>query len=103
MRAITAEEIIAFRRQLHANPELSEREQNTAAAIVERLAPTNPSKIVEGLGRMRTGILAIYESGKPGPIVTAHAAAAWGSRYDHCETTARAELFCNSPAGSPAT
>lgn len=69
MRASTAEEIIAFRRQLHANPELSECEQDTAAAIVERLVPTNPSKIVEGLGRMRTGILAIYESGKPGPII----------------------------------
>lgn len=69
MRASTAEEIIAFRRQLHANPELSECEQDTAAAIVERLAPTNPSKIVEGLGRMQTGILAIYESGKPGPII----------------------------------
>ena len=69
MHAGTAEEIIAFRRKLHANPELSECEHATAAAIVERLASTNPSRIVQGLGGMQTGVLAIYDSGKPGPVI----------------------------------
>jgi amidohydrolase len=58
-----------FRRHLHARPELSECEHETAATIVERLAATGPTEIVDGLGAMATGICAIYDSGIPGPVV----------------------------------
>jgi len=73
MCAIEADDIAAFRRQLHAHPELSEHEQGTAAAIVKRLAATRPSEIVDELGSMQTGICAIYDSGVPGPVVLVRA------------------------------
>ncbi|MDT8320316.1 MAG: amidohydrolase [Xanthomonadales bacterium] len=65
----SAGDIIGFRRRLHARPELSERENGTAAAIVERLSPGRPERIVEGLGAMRTGVCSVYDSGVPGPTV----------------------------------
>ncbi len=69
MNPNSAADIAGFRRQLHAHPELSEREQNTAAAIVERLAATAPGEILEGLGSMGTGLCAVYEGTRPGPVV----------------------------------
>ncbi len=69
MSAAQADEIARFRRQLHARPELSEREHETAVAIVARLAPTHPTAVVDRLGTMQTGVCAIYDSGKPGPAV----------------------------------
>ena len=69
MCATRTEDIARFRRQLHARPELSEREHETATAIVARLAPTHPTSIVDGLGTMQTGLCAVYDSGEPGPVV----------------------------------
>jgi len=69
MCAAQAEDIARFRRQLHARPELSEHEHETATAIVVRLAATHPTNIVDGLGTMQTGLCAIYDSGEPGPVV----------------------------------
>ena len=69
MCASQAEDIAGFRRRLHARPELSEHERETASMIVERLGATGPTAIVDGLGSMRTGICAIYDSGVPGPTV----------------------------------
>lgn len=69
MCATQADDIARFRRQLHARPELSENEVNTAASIIERLAPTRPTATIDRLGTMRTGICAIYDSGQPGPAV----------------------------------
>ena len=69
MCATRTEDIARFRRQLHARPELSEREHETATAIVARLAPTHPTSIVDGLGAMQTGLCAVYDSGEPGPVV----------------------------------
>ncbi len=63
------EDISHLRRYLHSRPELSECEHKTAATIVDRLAATGPTEIVDGLGAMGTGICAIYDSGKPGPVV----------------------------------
>jgi amidohydrolase len=62
-------DISSFRRHLHARPELSECERETAATIVKRLAATGPTEIIDGLGTMATGICAIYDSGNPGPVV----------------------------------
>jgi len=69
MSAANADDIARFRRQLHARPELSEREHETALAIVARLAPTHPTAVVDRLGMMQTGICAVYDSGEPGPVV----------------------------------
>ena len=69
MCATEAVDIAGFRRQLHARPELSEREQETAKAIVARLASTHPTAIVDRLGTMQTGLCAVYDSGEPGAVV----------------------------------
>lgn len=69
MCATNADDIADFRRQLHAHPELSEHEHETAAAIVARLAATRPTAIVDRLGTMQTGLCAVYDSGVPGPVV----------------------------------
>ena len=69
MSAANADEIARFRRQLHARPELSECEHETATAIVARLAPTHPTAVVDRLGSMQTGICAVYDSGEPGPVI----------------------------------
>jgi len=69
MSAANADDIARFRRQLHARPELSESEHETATAIVARLAPTHPTAVVDRLGTMQTGICAVYDSGEPGPVV----------------------------------
>ncbi|HSM29625.1 MAG TPA: amidohydrolase [Woeseiaceae bacterium] len=69
MSAASADDIARFRRQLHARPELSEREHETATAIVARLAPTHPTTVVDRLGTMQTGVCAVYDSGEPGPVV----------------------------------
>ena len=64
-----ADDIAAFRRALHARPELSEHETETAKSIVDRLSQSAPDEIIDGLGRMRTGVCAVYDSGRPGPTV----------------------------------
>lgn len=60
---------IELRRWLHAHPELSEHEQQTAARIAERLADTRPAQLLEGLGRMRSGVCAVYAGTADGPTV----------------------------------
>ena len=69
MCATRADDIADFRRQPHARPELSEHEHETATAIVARLASTHPTAIVDRLGTMQTGLRAVYDSNKPGPVV----------------------------------
>jgi amidohydrolase len=59
-------QVVEWRRWFHENPELSNREYNTSARIVE---------ILEGMGLQpqagiaHTGVVAIIEGGKPGPLV----------------------------------
>ena len=60
-------ELIEIRRHLHANPELSGQEYQTAEKITELLAKHNPSSIIEKVGG--TGVLAIFDSGNEGPTV----------------------------------
>lgn len=62
-------EIVRFRRSLHAHPELAERETRTAQAVIERLEQSRPTRIVDGLGSMGTGVCAVFDSGAPGPAV----------------------------------
>lgn len=60
---------IELRRWLHAHPELSEREQQTAARIGERLAAIGQARLLEGLGSMQSGLCAAYDGQDPGPTV----------------------------------
>lgn len=57
--------VVALRRHLHAHPELSGHEHQTAARVVEFLAPLHPDRVITGLGG--TGIVATFDSGVPGP------------------------------------
>lgn len=60
---------IELRRWLHAHPELSEQEQQTAGRIAKRLAVTDPTLLLDGLGHMQSGLCAAYQGENPGPTV----------------------------------
>jgi len=60
-------ELIAFRKMLHANPEVSGKEFNTAKSVAKFLKSCTPTKIIENIGG--TGIVAIFDSGKSGKSV----------------------------------
>src|SRR5687767_10618378 len=62
--------VIAWRRYLHQNPELSNREYNTSAFVVSRLQGLG-LEIKTGVAR--TGVVAILRGGKPGPVVALRA------------------------------
>ncbi|MGH2645922.1 MAG: amidohydrolase, partial [Ginsengibacter sp.] len=53
-----------LRQWLHANPEISGQEKNTALYIKNFLKPLRPDKIITNLGGH--GILALFDSGKQG-------------------------------------
>lgn len=61
--------VIELRRWLHAHPELSEREQQTAARIAEHLAAARPTQLLAGLGGMQSGLCAVYQGKGDGPTV----------------------------------
>jgi amidohydrolase len=58
-----------LRRHLHAHPELSGNEQETARYIVSALERYEPRFVVDRLGHMGTGVCAAFDSGLPGPTV----------------------------------
>ena len=62
--------VIAWRRHLHQFPELSNRENKTAAFIVSHLQSLG-LEIKTGVGK--TGVVAILKGGKPGPVVALRA------------------------------
>jgi len=53
-----------FRRVLHANPEVSGNEKHTARRVLAFLSECNPDELLGGIGG--NGIIATWESGKPG-------------------------------------
>ncbi len=61
------EDMVALRRRLHRLAELSGQEERTAAVIHETLERYAPDRLVTGLGGH--GVLALFESGTPGPRV----------------------------------
>ena len=66
---LTAEaqtQVVEWRRWFHQNPELSNREVNTAAYIAEALKEMG---IEAKTGIAGYGIVAVIEGGKPGPLV----------------------------------
>lgn len=56
-----------LRRELHQNPELSGQEEQTAARIADVLRETGADRVLTGVGGH--GVVAVFESGKPGPVV----------------------------------
>ncbi len=57
-------ELVAWRRALHRQPELSNEEKATAREVVAFLADTKPDAVLTGLGGH--GVAMIYDSGRPG-------------------------------------
>ena len=62
--------VIEWRRHLHQNPELSNREIKTAAYIAEHLKSLG-LKVQTGVAV--TGVVALLETGKPGPVIALRA------------------------------
>jgi amidohydrolase len=62
--------VIEWRRHLHQNPELSNRETQTAAYIAEHLKKIG-LKVQTGVAH--TGVVALLETGKPGPVIALRA------------------------------
>jgi amidohydrolase len=58
--------LIAIRRDLHANPELSFQETRTAATVAAELARMG---IEHRTGVGRTGVVATIQGGRPGPVL----------------------------------
>ena len=63
-------QVIEWRRWFHANPELGNREFNTSARIAEALRDMG---LEPQTGIAHTGIVAMIEGGKPGPLVALRA------------------------------
>jgi len=59
-------QVVEWRRWFHQNPELSNREFNTSAQIAEILTEMG---LEPRTGIAGTGLVAIIEGGKPGPLV----------------------------------
>ncbi|WP_136658876.1 amidohydrolase [Nitratireductor sp. XY-223] len=64
---IQVETLVAIRRDLHRQPELSGEETRTAETIAAHLAALEPDRIVRGLGG--AGVAAVFDSKRPGPSV----------------------------------
>ncbi|MFT4754883.1 MAG: amidohydrolase [Salibacteraceae bacterium] len=60
-------DLVKIRRHLHAHPELSEQEYETADKIVEFVARYHPTTIIEKVGG--TGVLVVFDSGKKGATI----------------------------------
>jgi len=64
--AIPQEDLVATRRRLHAAPELSMVEHDTAAFVAGRLAELGLDEVRTGVGK--TGVLGTLRGGKAGPV-----------------------------------
>lgn len=64
-------EVIAFRHERHAHPELTWQEQETAAAIAKRLRAIDGIHVQEGVGKY--GVVGLIEGGAPGPTIALRA------------------------------
>ncbi len=64
------EQMIEWRRYFHQNPELSNREFNTAKKIADHLKSLNMEVQTEVA---KTGVVGVLKGGKPGPVVALRA------------------------------
>ncbi|HWM89950.1 MAG TPA: M20/M25/M40 family metallo-hydrolase, partial [Thermoanaerobaculia bacterium] len=65
-----APEIVEIRHRLHQNPELSNRETQTAALVADYLKKLG---LEVRTGIAKTGVVGILKGGKPGPVVAVRA------------------------------
>lgn len=70
LTAAVEPELIEWRRHLHANPELSNREFQTAKYVAERLRGFG---LEPQTGIARTGVVAVLKGARPGPVVALRA------------------------------
>ena len=70
LTAATQNDLIQWRRHLHQNPELSNREFETAKFVAERLKSFG---LEPQTGIARTGVVAVLRGGRPGPTVALRA------------------------------
>lgn len=64
------QKVIAWRRDIHEHPELSNKEVRTAALVEKELKALN---IEVKTGVAKTGVVGILKGGKPGPVVALRA------------------------------
>ena len=69
MRALEAK-IVAWRRDIHQNPELSNREERTAKLVADHLRKLG-MEVKTGVAK--TGVVGLLKGGKPGPVVALRA------------------------------
>ncbi|MDF1504138.1 amidohydrolase [Roseisolibacter sp. H3M3-2] len=62
--------VVAWRRDIHANPELGNRETRTAALVAEHLRKLG---MEVRTGVATTGVVAVLKGGRPGPVVALRA------------------------------
>jgi amidohydrolase len=70
LAAAVEPELLQWRRYLHQNPELSNRETETARYIADRLKSFG---LVPQVNIARTGVVAVLQGGRPGPVVALRA------------------------------
>ena len=68
--AAVADRVVAWRRDIHANPELSNREFRTSELVAEHLHDLG---IEVKTGVAHTGVVGVLEGGKPGPVIALRA------------------------------
>jgi amidohydrolase len=61
------EALLKLRHELHRDPELSGKEKLTARRLVKFLKPLKPDVLLQRLGGY--GVMAVFDSGRPGPEV----------------------------------
>ncbi len=60
-------DLVAFRRELHRFPEISNEEEETAGRVAAFLADTGPDRVLGGLGGH--GVAFVYDGGGSGPTL----------------------------------
>jgi amidohydrolase len=66
LQTVPADDLVRVRRRLHAHPELSMVEHETAAFVAEELAALCLDEVRTGIGK--TGVLGTLRGGLPGPV-----------------------------------
>jgi amidohydrolase len=67
---LVADKVVAWRRDIHAHPELSNREVRTAQLVAEHLRSLG---LEVKTGVAHTGVVAVLRGGRPGPVVALRA------------------------------
>jgi len=61
------QQLVTFRKELHAHPEVSGKERETAQRVLHLLEKCSPDSLLSGVGGH--GIIATFDSGKEGPAL----------------------------------